>query len=348
VKARLLDLLTEEDHRAQAAELLVALDDAVLWAMALAEAPIDTGNFRGQECTVVEPSWWPILDAAPGFRVERLLVTGVELDRLPDWADELIVDTCTVGDVATSARRLVLAGSRFTGPLPVLEELELYWPQQPVDIPAGCGHVRLTGQLEHNSELVIEAQRVTVLWAHACRSMSLRAARAEVVDCAALERLEVTGELSCVRAKGYEDRFPRTDLDAARVLASLHTSRGFHWPEWVGHGPELLQLGARWVCDWSDTDALLLEKQAAWEDMLGVFRHHPAAPMAAAESYIGAFGRSRVRAERFLNRVFHNPWGLNDRTFGRAAVPALAWLVEHPRCQHRELVRGTAERLVQG
>ena len=55
-----------------------------------------------------------------------------------------------------------------------------------------------------------------------------------------------------------------------------------------------------------------------------------------------------MRAERFLNRVFHNPWGLNDRTFGRAAVPAMAWLVEHPRCQHRELVRGTAERLVQG
>ena len=107
----------------------------------------------------------------------------------------------------------------------------------------------------------------------------------------------------------------------------------------------MLPVGARWVADWSDDDGVLLRKQPQWEDLLAAFRGYPQAPDAAAESYLGAFCRNTARAERFLNRTFQNPWGLNERNFGRAGIPALARLVEHPRCLNQDAVRRTAERL---
>ncbi len=334
--------------------MLHALKDPELWALALSLVPVESASWRNERVEEVPAAWWSVVAGAPpeqlgalSERVDRLMVRNLELEELPFTPRELVLEACVVRSLPPEGlERLVLVGCEVECRLPVVGELELYWPTTWVQIPDGCGHVVLTGDMSHYSELDLACERLTVLWGHALRQLRSTAKRVEVVDCEGLKELEVSGELSLLRVRGHEDRFTREGaaLEEEEILSSLHRSRGHDWPRFVAYGPRLCQLGARWVGDWSDTDAILLEKQGPWEDLLASFRNYPEAPMAAAESYIAAFGRSRARAERFLNRVFHNPWGLNERTFMERGEPALAWLAEHPRCLQRELVKTVLER----
>lgn len=353
MRERLSQLLDSDEHRPQALELLHALNDPELWDLALARVPVEGTTWRNEGVDEVPAAWWSVVAGAPpeqlgalSERVERLMVRNLELEELPFTPRELLLEACVVRTLPSALERLVLIGCQVECALPVVAELELYWPTTWVHIPDGCGHVVLTGDLSHYSELDLRCERLTVLWGHALRHLRTSAERVELVDCERLEALDAGGELSVLRARGRRDHFARRDeaLDEENILASLHRSMGHSWPRFVAYGPRLCQLGARWVGDWSDTDAILLEKQGPWEDLLAAFRDYPEAPMAAAESYIAVFGRSRARAERFLNRVFHNPWGLNERTFMHRGESALAWLAEHPRCLQRELVKAALER----
>ena len=336
-------LLDHEGHRDQAIELLHALDDEALWRQALEAVPIGEGRFRNQDWPTIEESWWPLVEAAPELTglPDRLLVQTRRVTRLPPLR-ELVLDGCTVA-TSTLADRVVLAACTVEEPLPALAEVELHWPQGALQLGQGHGHLQITGLLKGPQELQVDCERLTLLWAHATRRVQTTAARVSVVDCEALEAVGAPGSVTSLRTR-LPDHFTLEDEDEDALLTQLHASQGLAWPRFVHLGPRLCELGARWVADWTDTDAILLEKQGPWEDLLAAFRGWPEAPMAAAQSVLTAF-RSRPRLERFLNRSFHNPWGLNERTFGRAGLPALGWLVEHPRCPERGLVQQVAARV---
>jgi len=339
VRERLLGLLEVSEHRAQAAELLRTLDDPELWALAEASIERTAATFWGMEGESIDPSWWPLVRG----RVPRLIVRNATVERLPDWADEVVLEHCELLDGRSGPRRLVLVACT-TPPLGAFEELVLHWPASPVQVDPGCGVLRVAA-LKQPGPVRLEARELTLHWVLQAESVHLRGERIQVAGADATVGLD--GPASLLRVRGHDDAFLATgEVPQDQILESLHATLGHSWPRWIGWGTVLLPLGARWVADWSDDDGILLQKQPQWEDLLAAFRGYPQAPDAAADSYLGAFGRNSARAERFLNRTFHNPWGLNERTFGRSGVPALARLVEHPRCLNRDAVRRTAERLV--